>query len=43
MDKDANKPADQRGGADRRQDGDPDYVGPERRMKDRRKDKPAAK
>lgn len=41
MDKDPNKPADQRGGKDRRQDDDPDYGGPERREKDRRRAKPA--
>ena len=40
MDKDPNKQADQRAGKDRRQDGDPAYPGPERRVKDRRKDKP---
>lgn len=38
MDKDPNKQADQRGGPDRRQDDDPDYGGPERRVKDRRKE-----
>lgn len=38
MDKDPTKPADQRGGSDRRQDNDPDYSGPERREGDRRKE-----
>jgi hypothetical protein len=41
MEKNPNKQADQRSDADRRQDNDPDYGGPERRVKDRRKDKPA--
>jgi len=43
MDKNPDKPADQRGGEDRRHEDDPDYPGPERRVKDRRKDKPASK
>ena len=43
MDKDANKQDDQRGGSDRRQESDPDYAGPERRVKDRRADKPKPK
>jgi hypothetical protein len=38
MDKDPNKQSDQRDGGDRRQDDDPDYDGPERREKDRRKE-----
>jgi hypothetical protein len=38
MDKDSNKPADQRGGEDRRHEDDPDFGGPERREKDRRKE-----
>ena len=41
MDKDAEKPADQRGGKDRRQSPDPDFPGPERRKGDRRKAPPA--
>lgn len=36
MDKDAKKPADQRGGSDRRQDQDPAFPGPDRRTGDRR-------
>ena len=43
MDRDAKKQGEQRGGEDRRQDSDPDYSGPERRVKDRRADKPKAK
>ncbi|WP_293991837.1 hypothetical protein [Sphingomonas sp.] len=43
MDEDAKKPADKRGGTDRRQGEDPDFPGPERRVGDRRKDKPAPK
>jgi hypothetical protein len=38
MDNDPNKQSDQRDGTDRRQDSDPDYDGPERREKDRRKE-----
>ena len=43
MDEDANKPADQRAGGDRRRETNPDYGGPERRIKDRRADKPKPK
>src|SRR3982750_2719216 len=43
MDKDSNKPADQRGGTDRRHDDDPDFPGPGRRGIDRRKDKRPSK
>ncbi|MEO5494414.1 MAG: hypothetical protein ABIR08_10355 [Sphingomonas sp.] len=43
MDQDPNKQVDERDGADRRQEDDPEYPGPERRVKDRRKEprKPA--
>ena len=39
MDKDPNKETDQRGSEDRRQENDPNYGGPERRVSDRRKEK----
>jgi len=40
MAKDPKEQSDQRGGKDRRQDDDPAYAGPERRVKDRRGNKP---
>ncbi|HEX4694786.1 hypothetical protein [Sphingomonas sp.] len=43
MDKDANKSADKREGSDRRQEDDPNFPGPERRVGDRRKGSPAPK
>ena len=43
MDQDPDKQAEHRDSTDRRQESDPDYGGPERRVKDRRKEprKPA--
>lgn len=38
MDEDSNKQSDQRSDKDRRQGNDADYAGPERRVKDRRKE-----